>query len=81
MTTKTSGETIQQLADRTTQEGLMFVFVRARRITESLWKVSEEYHAGAIDHAEFGQRTRALWNEAESLGVNREVTRQLRDAR
>jgi hypothetical protein len=75
----TSGATMQALADRTTAEGLLAV--RARKIAEALWKVSEEYHAGAIDYVEFGTRNRRLWIEAGSDGVAREVKRHLRNAR
>lgn len=73
----TSAATIRRLSDATTAEGLKFV--RARTITEALWKTGEEYHAGAIDHAEYGRRNRALWDEAEREGVTADVKRRLRD--
>lgn len=51
-----------------------------RLIAEALWKTGEEYHAGAINYAEFGARTRASWDEAAREGVVAEVRRELRRA-
>jgi hypothetical protein len=56
-------------------------YVTAFRITKTLWNVSEQYHAGAINHAGFTSRNRALWDEAERAGVADEVKHQLRKAR
>jgi hypothetical protein len=54
---------------------------RARQIAESLWSVSEMYHAGAIDHEAFTSRNRRIWDAAESEGLRAEVNRLLRWAR
>ena len=51
-----------------------------RRLVGELWKTSEEYHAGAINHDELGQRNRATWDEVMRLGLRAEVSQQLRDA-
>ena len=56
-------------------------YVNAIRIATLLWQVSEQYHAGAIDYAEYKRRNTALWHEAETSGVAGEVKRQLRKAR
>jgi hypothetical protein len=75
----TSAKTMQTLADRTTAEGLLAV--RARKITEALWKNSEEYHAGAIDMGLFREINLRLWAEAELAGIASDVKRHLRNAR
>ena len=75
----TSAETMRQLSEQTTNEGL--VFVQARRIVETLWQNSEQYHAGAAGHAEFSVRNARLWAAAERSGLAVEVKRQLRNAR
>lgn len=53
----------------------------ATLIVHALWKTGEEYHAGAIDHAEFGRRNREAWDRAEREQVTAEVKKQLRDSR
>ncbi len=54
------------------------IAVRARKIVEALWKTAEEYHASAIDYAEFSRRNRASWDTADTDGLRHEVARQLR---
>lgn len=53
----------------------------AKRITETLWSVSERYHAGDIGHATFTEYNLKLWREAERLGIAGTVTDNLRKAR
>jgi hypothetical protein len=53
---------------------------RARALTEALWTVSEKYHAGAIDFAEFDRQNGALWTAAEDGDLVDLVRARLRDA-
>lgn len=53
---------------------------RAQQITEELWKVSEEYHAGAIGHDEFSRRSLALHAASDREGISDLVRERLRIA-
>lgn len=53
----------------------------AKRLVEALWQNGEQYHAGAIEYAEWSTYNKAIWREAESLGVDRLVKAELRKNR
>jgi hypothetical protein len=50
------------------------------RIATALVQISEDYHAGTIDHCTYGERTRPQWDRAVATHVSDLVKSRLRNA-